>query len=196
MSRHLILFAALAVSLTGIQNAQSAPAKQALSGKVKAIDGTSVDLKTYAGKVVLVVNVASRCGFTSQYKQLQALHTKYAERGLVVLGFPCNQFGKQESGSNKKIQRFCKATFGVSFPMFSKIKVNGRTAPDLYTYLTSDKIGVADKGPVKWNFEKFLIDRTGKVIGRYRSPVKPDDKLVIKTIERALTEEALKGRSK
>jgi glutathione peroxidase len=157
-----------------------------LSGKVNLIDGKAMSLGTYTGKVVLVVNVASRCGYTKQYKQLQELHVKYGERGLAVLGFPCNQFGKQEPGSDTEIKTFCDRKFSVSFPMFSKIDVNGENASPLYQYLTSDKIPVNDQGPVKWNFEKFLLNREGVVIARYRSGVSPDAVELLGAIEAAL----------
>ncbi len=151
-----------------------------------SIDGSPVDLGIYAGKVVMVVNVASRCGYTKQYKQLQEIFTKYESRGLVILGFPCNQFGAQEPGTESEIAAFCEKRFGVTFPMFAKIEVNGENAAPLYKYLTSDRTPIRDQGPVKWNFEKFLIDRDGKLIGRYRSKVAPDDATVIAAVEKAL----------
>ncbi len=157
-----------------------------LMGTVMSIDGKPVELGSYTGKVVLVVNVASHCGFTKQYEQLQKVYEKYQERGFVVLGFPCNQFGQQEPGSEAEIKTFCEKTFSVDFPMFSKIDVNGENASPLYQYLTSDTIPLSDQGPVKWNFEKFLFNRNGDLIGRYRSAVEPDDAELIKAIETAL----------
>lgn len=168
-------------------HAADTPAKP-LSGTVTSIDGTPVDLATYSGKVVLVVNVASRCGFTKQYAQLQELCTTYETRGFVVLGFPCNQFGAQEPGAESEIKSFCETRFGVSFPMFSKIDVNGEHAAPLYRYLTSTRTPVPDQGPVKWNFEKFLFNRNGEVVGRYRSKVSPDATHVREAIEAALNE--------
>lgn len=161
--------------------------KKIMTGTVKSIDGEDVNLEDYAGKVVLVVNVASQCGRTPQYEQLQALHEKYAGQGLVVLGFPCNQFGAQEPGSAEEIKGFCEIKYQVSFPMFEKIDVNGENAAPLFRALTSEKASLEDRGPVKWNFEKFLFNRQGEVIARYRSGVKPDAEEVIGAIEKALS---------
>jgi glutathione peroxidase len=133
-----------------------------------------VDLSQYKGKVLLVVNTASECGYTPQYAGLQALHDKYGKQGLAVLGFPCNQFGGQEPGTAAEIAKFCKANYGVTFGMFEKIDVNGKNQAPLYKYLTSQEASSKDPGPVKWNFEKFLIGRDGKVVARYRSKVEPD----------------------
>jgi glutathione peroxidase len=133
-----------------------------------------VDLSQYQGKVVLIVNVASECGFTPQYKGLQALHAKYKDEGLAILGFPCNQFGAQEPGTSEEIASFCEENYGVDFDMFEKIDVNGKAAAPLYQYLTSAEAVGADAGPVKWNFEKFLIGRDGKVVKRYRSFTTPE----------------------
>jgi len=152
---------------------------------VKDIAGKDVNLaEKYAGKVVLVVNVASKCGFTPQYAGLEQLHEKYAPKGLAVLGFPCNQFGHQEPGTNEQILQFCQSKFNVKFDMFDKIEVNGEGAAPLYEYLTGDQSPVADKGPVKWNFEKFLFDRNGHLIARYRSKITPQE--LEKDIEAAL----------
>jgi len=158
----------------------------ALAFTMKSLDGRDVDLARYHGRAVLMVNVASKCGYTKQYKDLQALHEKYAERGLAILGFPCNQFGKQEPGTAEEIAAFCEKNYGVAFDLFAKIDVNGENAAPLYQYLTGDDTGLDDTGPVKWNFEKFLIDRDGKVIARYRSKVNPRDDKVIDAIEAAL----------
>ena len=167
-----------------------------LSQKAKDIDGNEVSLaEKYQGDVLLIVNVASKCGYTKQYKGLQKLHEKYAEKGLRVVGFPCNQFGSQEPGSEKEIKQFCEATFGVQFDMFSKIKVNGEDSHPLYSYLTSDDLPVKPKGKIKWNFEKFLVDRNGEVIARYRSPVKPTSKKMVKAIERALSEKVASAQN-
>jgi glutathione peroxidase len=157
----------------------------ALAFTVKDIAGKEASLaEKYAGKVVLIVNVASKCGFTPQYKGLEALHEKYSAKGLSILGFPCNQFGGQEPGTNQEIQEFCQTKFNVKFDMFDKIDVNGDKASPLYKYLTGADAPVRDKGAVKWNFEKFLIGKDGQVIARYRSPVKPED--IDKDIEAAL----------
>ena len=157
-----------------------------LQGMVRDIDGNEVDLAQYQGKVVMVVNVASKCGFTKHYEPLQAIYAKYKDKGLVVLGFPCNQFGGQEPGSEAEIKAFCTGTYDVTFPMFSKIEVNGEGASPLYKYLTSDQLPLEDKGAIKWNFEKYLFDRDGKVIARYRTRTSPDAPEVIQAIEAAL----------
>ena len=178
--------------IAGIVSMVSAAEKneaRILTGDVTTIDGKSMNLDTYKGNVVLVVNVASRCGLTKQYKELQEVYTKYKDKGFVVLGFPCNQFKKQEPGTEAEIKKFCESKYGVTFPMFSKIDVNGDGAHPLYKYLTSDKISLEDKGPVKWNFEKFLFDGDGQLIARFRPKVKPDDPKVIAAIEAALSEE-------
>ncbi|MDA7952147.1 MAG: glutathione peroxidase [Pirellulaceae bacterium] len=153
---------------------------------MKSITDEEVDLSQYQGKVVLCVNVASRCGFTPQYVGLQALHEKYSEKGLVVLGFPCNQFGRQESGTNAEIAQFCSDKYKVTFDMFAKIDVKGEKQSPLYKYLTSKETNPDFGGDVKWNFEKFLIDRNGKIIGHYRSADKPQGKKMVTAIESAL----------
>jgi glutathione peroxidase len=142
---------------------------------VTSIEGQSVNLNTYKDKVLLIVNTASQCGFTPQYQGLQALHDKYAEKGLVILGFPCNQFGQQEPGTASEIQSFCKTRFGVTFPLFEKVDVNGKDAHPLFQYLTKAAPGLFGSEAVKWNFTKFLVDRSGKVIERYASMSKPED---------------------
>ncbi|MEN6665309.1 MAG: glutathione peroxidase [Phycisphaerae bacterium] len=164
--------------------AASKPAS-ALAFTVKDMEGKDVTLADkYAGKVVLIVNVASKCGFTRQYKGLQELHEQYAVKGLAIAGFPCNQFGGQEPGDNKTIREFCESKFAVKFDLFDKIDVNGDKASPLYKYLTGENVPVADKGPVKWNFEKFLIGKDGQMIARYRSGIKPAQ--IAKDIEAAL----------
>ena len=135
--------------------------------EVKAIDGDTLLLEHYRGKVLLVVNVASQCGYTPQYAGLEALYHKYKDRGLVVLGFPCNQFGRQEPGSEAEIQVFCERTYGVTFPMFAKVDVNGPQAHPLYRLLKSERAGVLGTEAIKWNFTKFLVNRDGEVIRRY-----------------------------
>jgi glutathione peroxidase len=137
------------------------------------ITGKEVDLSQYEGKAVLVVNTASKCGFTPQYEGLEALYGKYEDQGLVILGFPCDQFGHQEPGSEDEIQEFCQLNYGVSFPMFAKVDVNGGAAHPLYQWLRSEKGGiVGDK--IRWNFTKFLIGRDGNVVDRYASVTKPE----------------------
>jgi glutathione peroxidase len=140
----------------------------------KTIDGGTTQLDTYKGKVLLVVNVASKCGFTPQYKGLEALYKKYKDQGLEILGFPCDQFGHQEPGDEKEIKEFCSLTYDVSFPMFAKIKVNGDDAHPLYKYLKSEEKGFLGSEFIKWNFTKFLIDKNGTVVKRYGSTDKPE----------------------
>lgn len=131
------------------------------------ISGKKIGLKKFKGKALLIVNTASSCGFTPQYQGLQALHNQYGPQGLVVLGFPCNQFGAQESGSNEEIASFCELNFGVSFPLMAKVEVNGAGATPLYQWLTSEAPGLLGSKAIKWNFTKFLIGRDGQVIKRY-----------------------------
>ncbi|HHZ8493187.1 TPA: glutathione peroxidase [Enterobacter mori] len=137
------------------------------------LDGHLVSMADYAGKVVLVVNTASQCGFTPQYAGLEALYKKYAEQGLVVLGFPCNQFGKQEPGGADEISKTCHINYGVSFPMFEKVEVNGSAAHPLFRYLTNELPGVLG-GRIKWNFTKFLIGRNGEPLKRFAPMTKPE----------------------
>ncbi len=131
------------------------------------IDGAKQSLAEYRGKVLLIVNVASKCGFTPQYEGLQALYKKYRVQGFVILGFPCNQFGAQEPGTEEEIASFCSLTYGVDFPMFSKIDVNGSNTHPLYQFLKTEKPGLAGSQSIKWNFTKFLVDRDGKVVARF-----------------------------
>lgn len=138
------------------------------------IQGEHKTLADFAGKAVLVVNTASKCGFTPQYKGLEALWQTYKDQGLVVLGFPCNQFGKQDPGSNEEIQEFCQLNYGVSFPMFAKVDVNGAGADPLFKYLKQEAPGLLG-GRIKWNFTKFLINTDGEVVKRYAPTVKPQD---------------------
>jgi len=142
--------------------------------KVKTIDGKETSLQDYQGKVLLIVNVASKCGFTPQYEGLEKLYKKYKDQGLEILGFPCNQFGAQEPGTEADIQSFCSLTYGVDFPMFSKIDVNGTNAHPLYKYLTTEKPGILGTEAIKWNFTKFLIDKQGEPVKRYGSADKPE----------------------
>ena len=178
-----------ATLLLGVCNMVSATEneKSAYSFEMKSLTGgKTVDLEQYKGKVCLIVNVASRCGYTSQYEGLQKVFEKYQDKGFVVLGVPCNQFGRQEPGSSKEIAEFCSSKFSVKFPMFEKVDVNGDEACDLYKFLTSVKSEAAEPGKIKWNFEKFLVGRDGKVVGRYRSGVKPESDELTEAIEKAL----------
>ncbi len=142
---------------------------------VKAANGTPASLAAYAGKMLLIVNTASKCGFTPQYEGLEALHRDYADRGFEVLAFPCNQFGAQEPGDAAEIANFCTLTYDVTFPVFAKVDVNGGEADPLFDRLKSDAPGVLGSKAIKWNFTKFLIDRAGKVVDRYAPTTKPAD---------------------
>jgi glutathione peroxidase len=159
---------------------------KALDFTVKSLDGKEVDLKDYEGKVILIVNVASQCGLTPQYKELEALHEKYSEKGLAILGFPCNQFGGQEPGTADEIREFCTTKYDVKFDLFSKIDVNDENADPLYKYLTSVETEPKGPGKISWNFEKFLLDREGNVIARFEPRTKPSDEKVVEIIEKAL----------
>jgi glutathione peroxidase len=143
--------------------------------EVQTIDGEKEKLAAFAGKVMLVVNVASKCGFTPQYEGLEALYRKYRERGLVVLGFPCDQFGHQEPGDEAEIRNFCNLKYDVTFPLFAKTQVNGEGAHPLYKTLKSEARGLLGTQAIKWNFTKFLVDKAGKVVRRYAPTEKPAD---------------------
>lgn len=143
--------------------------------KVKTIEGETVKLEKYKDKVMLIVNVASKCGFTPQYEGLENLHKKYSKQGLALLGFPCNQFLSQEPGTNKEIASFCRLTYGVEFDMFSKIDVNGENTHPLYIYLKREAPGFLGSEAIKWNFTKFLVDGKGNVVKRYSSSTLPKD---------------------
>ena len=176
----------LVAFLTAISTALPGPDKASLHSFVmKDIDGNDVDLSEFEGKVLLVVNVASECGFTPQYENLVSLHNKYKDRGLVVLGFPANNFGKQEPGTNQEIKKFCMAKYNVTFPMFSKISVKGKDQDPLFTFLTSTE-NRDFTGAIKWNFEKFLVGKDGELVGRFRTRVLPNSKEVLEAIEKAL----------
>ena len=145
-----------------------------LEYRMPLLSGTEQDLSEYQGSVVLIVNTASECGFTYQYEGLEALYQQYKDQGLVILGFPCNQFGQQEKGDNATIGVFCQKNYGVSFPMFAKIEVNGDGAAPLYQQLKSEAPGLLGSKGIKWNFTKFLINRQGKVVKRYAPTTKPE----------------------
>ena len=142
---------------------------------VKAPDGATTDLSAHNDKVMLIVNVASKCGFTPQYEGLEALQRKYDAKGFSVLGFPCNQFGSQEPGNAEEIASFCKLTYDVSFPLYGKIDVNGDNVAPIYKYLKDEAPGLLGSKSIKWNFTKFLVDRSGKVVKRYPPQAKPED---------------------
>ncbi len=145
------------------------------SFKAPRLNGQEQSLADYEGKVMLVVNTASKCGFTPQYEGLEKIYQQYKDKGLVVLGFPCNQFGAQEPGGQEEIQEFCQLNYGVSFPMFDKIDVNGHNTHPLYEYLKKQATGVLGSESIKWNFTKFLVNRDGKVVDRFAPTTKPED---------------------
>jgi glutathione peroxidase len=150
-----------------------------------SIDGSDASLGQYKGKVLLLVNVASKCGYTPQYAGLESLYEKYKDQGLVVIGFPANNFGAQEPGTNEEIKSFCTRTYHVSFPMYAKVSVKGGDKTPLYHYLT-EEANPATNGEIGWNFTKFLVDRNGKVVARFDSKIKPDDVGLVGAVEKAL----------
>ncbi|WP_110112273.1 glutathione peroxidase [Bacillus sp. CGMCC 1.16541] len=150
----------------------------------KTIKGEDVSLDRFRGNVMLIVNTASKCGFTPQYKELQALYEEFNEQNVTILGFPCNQFGSQEPGKEQDIEQFCQLNYGVSFPMFAKVDVKGEHAHPLFTYLTEEAPGLLGSKGIKWNFTKFLVDQNGKVVKRYAPQTSPKD--IKKDIEELL----------
>ncbi|MEW6362315.1 MAG: glutathione peroxidase [Pyrinomonadaceae bacterium] len=159
---------------------------------LKDIDGNEVKLEKFKGNVLLIVNTASRCGYTPQYEALQAVYERFKDKGFYVLGFPANNFMGQEPGSDKEIKEFCTLRYNVTFPMFSKISVTGSDQHPLYRFLTNKKTNPEFSGDITWNFNKFLISRDGKIIGRFGSKDKPDDAVLTSAIENALAEKAEK----
>jgi glutathione peroxidase len=157
-----------------------------LHGTMKSLAGREVDLTQYQGQVLLIVNVASECGYTPQYKGLQALCDKYGPSGFRVLGFPCNQFGRQEPGTSEQIAQFCQKNYGVTFDMFEKVDVNDQNQCALYKSLTAPDTNAKYAGPIQWNFEKFLIARDGTVVARFGSGVAPESKSLVEAIEREI----------
>jgi glutathione peroxidase len=178
----LIVIAGVAIA----QTKTGGKVPEVLNFTMNSLGGQPVNLSKYQGRAVLIVNTASECGYTYQYEGLQALHKKYASQGLSVLGFPSNDFGQQEPGSNAEIQQFCKANYGVEFDMFSKIDVLGDSKAPLYRFLTSKSTNPQWAGDVSWNFEKFLIDREGRIVGRFLSAVEPMSAEVTGAVESAL----------
>jgi glutathione peroxidase len=162
------------------------PAGSVYSFTLKSIDGQPVSLRTYHGKVLMLVNVASKCGYTPQYAGLEALYEKYKDRGLVIVGIPANNFMSQEPGTNAEIKTFCRNKYNVSFPMMAKISVLGEDKAPLYSFLTDKSINPQIGGDIKWNFTKFLFDRNGKPLQRFEPAVTPDSPEVTKAIESAL----------
>lgn len=181
----LVLFGSL-VAVNAQEKKEEKPVPAALNYTMKSLDGKDVKLSDYQGKVILMINTASKCGYTPQYEGLQKLYTKYQEKGLVLLGFPANDFRQQEPGTDAAIAEFCKENYGVTFPMFSKISVLGAEKAPLYKYLTDAANDPTKGGEVKWNFEKFLIGKDGKVVGRYRSAVTPQSDEIVKAVEAEL----------
>ncbi|HVN03263.1 MAG TPA: glutathione peroxidase [Bryobacteraceae bacterium] len=172
LSASLLIFAAALFGATSVYDFT-----------LNSIDGAPAPLAAYKGKVLLLVNVASKCGFTPQYTELEAVYEKYKDQGLVIAGFPANNFGAQEPGTNAEIKTFCTRKYSVSFPMYAKISVKGTDIAPLYEYLTR-----STGGDIKWNFTKFLIGKDGGILARFESPVKPDDPKVIAAIEKALAQ--------
>jgi glutathione peroxidase len=178
-----ILFASLSAADEVKETKKVAPV---LNFKMKRLDGKEVNLSTYQGKVVLIVNVASQCGFTPQYKGLEALHEKYAKDGLAILGVPANDFGKQEPGTSAEIASFCKKNYHVKFDMLSKVPVKGKEQVPLYKYLTAKDTNPKFAGAIRWNFTKFLISRDGEIVARFEPTVKPESEEVVQAIEAQL----------
>jgi glutathione peroxidase len=166
----------------------SAKNKTVLDFKMKNIDGKDVKLKKYKGDVLLIVNTASKCGYTPQYEGLQAIYTKYQSQGFMVLGFPANNFGGQEPGTETEIKEFCESKYKVTFPMFAKISVKGEDQHPLYNFLTSKETNPQFAGEISWNFNKFLVNRKGEIVARFSSKDKPDGEAVTQAIEKYLKE--------
>ncbi len=181
----LVAVCAFAVSANAADKGDSKVAGP-LNFKMKSIEGKEVDLSQYKGKVVLVVNVASLCGATPQYADLQKLYDNHKKDGLVIVGVPANEFGTQEPGSNEEIAKFCESNYKVTFPMMAKVVVKGKGITPLYDYLTSKETNPEFAGPIGWNFEKFLISREGKVVGRFKTAVKPTDEKFVKAVQTEL----------
>lgn len=187
--KHVLTLCAVlsfAVSTVGAADKGEKKVSGPLDFKMKSIDGKEVDLNQYRGKVVLLVNVASKCGATPQYDGLQKLYEKYNKEGFVIVGVPANEFGKQEPGTNEEIAKFCSTEYKVTFPMMAKVVVKGQGISPLYDYLTSKETDPAFAGPIGWNFEKFLISREGKVVGRFKTGVEPSDEKLVGAVKAEL----------
>ena len=180
MAKSLLLLATLALA------ASAFGAGNVYDFTLPSIDGKPAPLAAYKGKVMLLVNVASKCGYTPQYTALEQVYEKYKDQGLVIVGFPANNFGGQEPGTNEEIKTFCSRTYNVKFPMYSKVSVAGSDKTPLYQFLTDTSANPATGGEIKWNFTKFLVDKNGKVIARFESKVTPDSPEVTAAIEKAL----------
>ena len=184
MGRALLVSVLSALVLAAAPAAAEPAGDGVYSFSAARIDGRDEALERYRGKVLLIVNVASRCGYTPQYEALQALYERYNERGFAILGFPSNDFAAQEPGSNGEIAKFCRMNYGVEFPMFSKVRVVGDEAHPLYRYLVERPAPVG--GPVKWNFQKYLVTRDGEVVEKFPSATEPDDAALVQTLENLL----------
>jgi glutathione peroxidase len=187
----VLLITSVAVALTwdesgALKDGEKMTEKSVLDFTMKSIDGLDVKLDSYSGKVLLLVNVASKCGYTPQYKGLESLYEKYKDQGLVVMGFPANNFLWQEPGSNDEIKTFCSTKYNVTFPMFAKISVKGSKIDPLYKFLTSKETNPEFAGGISWNFNKFLVDRSGKVVARFSSKDEPESVKVVQAVEQAL----------
>lgn len=178
----------LAVSTVSAADPSTKKPGSVLDFQVKDIDGKDVSLSKFEGKVLLIVNTASQCGHTPQYKGLEAIFEKYKDQGFEVLAFPANEFGAQEPGSNEQIKEFCSSKYKVSFPLFSKIVVKGKEIHPLYEYLTAEETNPKFAGPIPWNFSKFLVNRKGEVIARFQPGAKPESPEVVEAVEKALAE--------
>ncbi len=182
-----VLTALLASACIAEENTTPKEVPAVLDFEMTTLDGKKIQLAdAYKDRVVLFVNVASQCGLTPQYEQLQELHEKYADKGLAIIGIPCNQFGKQEPGSADEIRDFCTKNYGVDFDMLGKVNVNGDEACDLYKFLTQVKTEGEEPGDIQWNFEKFLVSRNGNVVARFSPRTRPDDAKVVEKIEAEL----------
>ena len=188
MSLRLALLCVPALLLSLTTHAQDKKTMSVLDFKVKDIDGKDVDLSKYKGDVLLIVNTASRCGYTPQYKGLEATYEKYKAKGFTVLAFPANEFGAQEPGTDADIKTFCTSKYNVTFPIFSKIKVKGDETHPLYKYLTSKETDPKFAGDIPWNFSKFLVNRKGEVIARFEPGDKPEGEKLTAAVEKALGE--------
>jgi glutathione peroxidase len=191
LPKRLIFSFFLMTSLPAMLHAQdTTKPKNIYQFQMSTIDGEKVELSKYKGKVILIVNVASECGYTGQYKPLQALHAKFAKDGLAILAFPCNDFGAQEPGNDKAIKQFAKKNYGVEFDMFSKIGILGKDAAPLYQFLTSKDTNPKHAGKVEWNFVKFIVGRDGTIVARFAADVEPDSNEFMETLRKELAKKA------
>jgi len=188
MNQEVLFFLTLIFLAAGLALAADVPIKNVLAFSLKSIDGQEIVLDQFHGKVLLLVNTASKCGLTPQFTALEAVYKKYRDRGLVILGFPANNFLGQEPGTDKEIKEFCLLNYGVSFPMFSKISVRGKNIHPLYKFLVDKESNPGFAGKIAWNFTKFLVDRQGTVVARFEPRQVPDDPGLIAAIEKALQE--------